>query len=93
MAGLATPDSMNNQMFDFTYQVLEALHAPESDDVFLFASKVLAAQHRLTVSLGYLAGAVVGGTTSVNVDELSTFGKLVLDRGGCPQLAAEAGPL
>lgn len=75
VAGLATPSSMNNQMFDFTCQVFEALHAPESDDVFIFASSVLAAQHRLTISLGYLAGAVVGGATSVDVDDLSMFGK------------------
>lgn len=74
VAGLATPSSMNDQMFDFTCQVFEALHAPESDDVFLFASKVLAAQHRLTISLGYLAGAVVDGGTLVSVDDLSTFG-------------------
>lgn len=42
--------------------------------MFLFASKVLAAQHRLTISLGYLAGAVVGGGTLVRVDDVSTFG-------------------
>lgn len=75
VAGLATPDSINDQLFDFTSQIFEAVQDPAfDDDVFIFASKVLAAQHRLTISLGYLAGAIIGGTTAFDVDELSTFG-------------------
>lgn len=37
-AGLAAADSLNNELFDFCCEVLEAPHNPSSDDVILFAN-------------------------------------------------------
>ena len=74
-AGLATPDSLNDRLFDFCYTIIEALHDPTSDDVVMFANRVLIAQHRLTFSLSYLAGAVVGGQTAFSADQLSDFAR------------------
>ena len=43
--------------------------------MFLYADRVLAAQHRLTISLCYLAGAVIAGTTAFDPDQLSGFAR------------------
>lgn len=74
-AGLATTDSLNNRLFDFSCTVAEATHDPASDDVITFANLVLIAQHRLTISLSYLAAAVIGGQVSFVADQLPNFAR------------------
>lgn len=76
-----------------TCQVFEALHAPESDDVFLFASMVLAAQHRLTIGLGLPRRGRRRRRDPRQRRRSVDLRQPVLERGGRPQLAREAVPL
>jgi hypothetical protein len=73
IAERAAPGDLDDQLFAFCCEIFEAVLDPASEDPRRYATSILGAMHRLSVTLGYLAAPIVAGRSQLEFDQMSEF--------------------